>query len=110
MSNYVQPICLTTGTGLPQEPYQVLATEEISSSQVTAYLRDHVQRLAAKQGWLALEILETQLHKHGLKQLYAIEVNYEMDEGNQTEYYSSLIWYDITQPYTQIEAQTTVHH
>jgi len=95
---------------MPQEPYQVLATENINSSQVTAYLRDHIQRLAAKQGWQSLEILETQLHKRGLKQLCAIEINYEVEEGQQTEYYSALIWYDITQPFTQIEAQTTTHH
>jgi len=110
MSNQTYQIKLTTGTGMPNEPFEVLASEDASSSDVTAYMRDHIQRMAAQKSWNALEILECKIHTHGLRKLYSVEVNYEMEEQNETDYYSALIWYDITQPFTQIEASEHLKH
>lgn len=110
MTNHDQQIQLTTGTGMPNEPFEVLATENTTSSDVTAYMRDHIQQLAARQNWRALEILECKIHSYGLRKLYSVEVNYEMEDPDQTEYYSALIWYDITQPFTQIESREQTRH
>lgn len=110
MSNQTHQIKLTTGTGMPNEPFEVLASEDASSSDVTAYMRDHIQRMAAQKSWNALEILECKIHTYGLRKLYSVEVNYEMEEQCETDYYSALIWYDITQPFTQIEASEQLKH
>lgn len=110
MSNHENQILLTTGTGMPNEPFEVLANENTTSSEVTAYMRDHIHKMAALKGWQALELLDTKIHTHGLRKLYAVEVNYEMEEQDSTEYYSALIWYDITQPFTQIESAETIKH
>ncbi|NVK01267.1 MAG: hypothetical protein HWE12_06965 [Oceanospirillaceae bacterium] len=103
-------LCVPQGTGTPDAPFVVQVLSEVESSEVLAYLRQHLFELANKQGWQATELLQTQFHSKGLSQLSAIEVNYEIDESGQTEYYSALVWYDITQPFTQIEAASTAHH
>ncbi len=110
MNSQENQIQLTTGTGMPNEPFEVLASQHITSTEVTAYMRDHIQQMAARQQWLALELLETKIHTHGLRKLYSVEVNYEMEESGETDYYSALIWYDITQPFTQIEAAEQPKH
>jgi len=110
LSNHEHPIHLISGTGMPNEPFEVLANEKSNSSEVTAYMRDHIQQMAARKAWRALEILETKIHTHGLRKLYSVEVNYEMDTDGETDYFSALIWYDITQPFTQIESDEQTKH
>jgi hypothetical protein len=60
--------------------------------------------MALQRGWQDLQIIDSQINQQGVTTVQVFEVNYEQQEAGQTEYFSAVIWYDITEPWGLIYA------
>lgn len=92
----INMINISKGKGLPSDPYQTVSQAHVNSSELTAFVRDHIQQLAAQSTWEAMQIIDMQFHNKGLFEQLSVEINYEQREQDGREYYSAIIWYDFT--------------
>ena len=48
--------------------------------------------------------------EQGVRTLQSFEINYEQYEESQVEYYSAVVWYDISEPWALIHSAEHTHH
>jgi len=89
-------INIAKGMGLTNDPYEIVSQTKVNSSELTAFVRDHIQQLAAQSTWEAVQIIDMQFHNIGLYERLSVEINYEQQERDGREYYSAIVWYDFT--------------
>ena len=77
---------------------------KLDSCDLLELISEHIRSMALQRGWQDLQIIDSQINQQGVTTVQVFEVNYEQQEAGQTEYFSAVIWYDITEPWGLIYA------
>ncbi|NRP96109.1 hypothetical protein XMG59_002227 [Marinobacterium sp. xm-g-59] len=96
---------ITEGTGWPETPFVVHSSTINGNSDLLELLGEHLRRMGLQREWQSLQIVDHHTHQQGLQTLHSFEVNYEQLEAGQMEYFSAVIWYDITEPWSKLHTE-----
>ena len=98
------------GTGWPDNPFIVRCNAISGSSALLELLGEHMRDMAMQRQWLSFQMIDHTTHEKGLQTLQSFEVNYEQFEEQQIEYFSAVVWYDISEPWGLITATEHPSH
>ena len=109
----IQPrstLTIQEGTGWPDNPFVVRCTRLSGSSALLEMLGEHLRDMAMQRNWQSLQMIDHTTEEQGVRTLQSFEINYEQYEESQVEYYSAVVWYDISEPWALIHSAEHTHH